>query len=114
MRAYLPTKTLEATPEVRAFISQQINEFETYLPTGSSVGVLLHEAPDHIVATIEIHTLHGNIQTYGVGQDPIEALVDAKNTMIYQLEAINAATSDAEREGPQKAARGFKIHRYRH
>ncbi len=113
MRPYLPTKTLQATPEVKAFIYQQINEFETFLPTGSSVGVLLHEASDHIVATIEIHTLKGNIQTHGVGQDPIEALVDAKNTMIFHLEeirAIEAEHEDDRPQGPQK----LKIHRYRH
>ena len=111
MRPYLPQKTLKASPEVKAFIYQQINEFENFLPSGSSVGVLLHEAHDHVVATIEIHTVKGNIQTHGVGQDPIEALVDAKYSMIYQLELISALEAEDDSGKQQKS---FKIHRYRH
>lgn len=113
MRPIFPSKNVEASPEVRAFIYQQINEFENFLPTGSSVGVLLHEASDHIVATIEIHTSEGNLQTHGVGQDPIEALVDAKNSMIYRLEEISLAQKEAEEEAGN-APKTFRIHRYRH
>ncbi|HEX4924398.1 MAG TPA: hypothetical protein VFV50_09940 [Bdellovibrionales bacterium] len=113
MRPYLPSKALQATPEVRAFIYQQINEFEGFLPSGSSVGVLLHEAHDHIVATIEVHSVAGNLQCHGVGSDPIEALVDAKNIMLYQLEALREAQAH-EKERAEEPLKPMRVHRYRH
>jgi hypothetical protein len=115
MRPYFPQKTVKASPEVTAFIYQQINEFESFLPTGSSVGVLLHEAHDHIVASIEIHCVQGNLQSHGVGQDPIEALVDAKNAMLFQLDMVMNAQAEELESGPDAESRKLhRVHRHRH
>jgi hypothetical protein len=113
MRPLISQKALQTTPEVRAFIYQQINEFETFLPTGSSVGVLLHEAEDHILATIEIHSIAGNFQCYGVGQDAIEALVDAKEAMVAQLQMLELVQNEDDDER-NRVTKPVKIHKFRH
>ncbi len=116
MRAFVPQKTIEASPEVKAFIYQQINEFESYLPVGSSVGVILHESHIHVVATIEIHSVDGTLQCHGVGQDPIEALVEAKNVAVFHLQSIEVARDmdDERKEDGKEIERPFRIHKYRH
>lgn len=81
--------TVKSSPEVRAFIYQQLSDLEEFLPQGSAVSVsILPEETKKLsfCAKIEIMTPGGTLLSTAIHGDEYAAIVSAKRDIKSQLE----------------------------
>jgi ribosome-associated translation inhibitor RaiA len=93
------TKNMGSTPEVRAFIYQQLNDLEHLLPVGSSVSVsVMPEKKSTFMAQIEVIGPAGTLHSTAIHKDEYSAIVAAKHDLKSQLEFWFNVSADDDRD----------------
>ncbi|MCB0393676.1 MAG: hypothetical protein KDD25_03920 [Bdellovibrionales bacterium] len=108
------TNKNNSSPEVRAFIYQQLNDIEYLLPAGSSVNVSV--SPDQTKtfrAQIEVVGPDGAISSTAMNKDEYAAIVAAKRDIKTQLEFwANVSGDESEEEVRNAILKAIKEKNY--
>lgn len=88
------------SPEIRAYIYQQLAELEPHLPEGSAISILINENPksgSH-AATIKVETPFGEVKAIEEKHDIYESLSAAKENLVKQIDVVTRAMLENETE----------------
>ena len=93
------------TPGLRAFIYQQVMEFEAYFTEDSQVGIeVLKDKDSGLFKLILVLTGGGTyVKSEGTGSDIYEATIAAKSTLLNHLRKVEAKVAkDTEVDSQQE------------
>ena len=107
-------RSLEQSPEIKAYVYQRLQEFEPYLLPNTQTGVFIQRAKhvtnsekEHFEVSLTLNTEGGKLQAHGVADDVYAAISQASQTLMNQISTIhNAVISSQERN--QEIARAFR------
>jgi ribosome-associated translation inhibitor RaiA len=86
------------TPEIRAYIYQQLADLEPHLPEGSAISIVINENPksgSH-ASTIKVDTPYGEVSAIEEKQDIYESLSAAKDSLVKHMGEVTRAMMDGE------------------
>jgi ribosome-associated translation inhibitor RaiA len=111
-----PMSQKSVDKELQAYIYQQVSEIEPYLVPNTQVAVLVQSIEEKAKSTDEMAAKKvkvaqpkilvklvasiaaGEIEAEGIDNDVYQAISNAKNYLIYQIEAINNSEDSEERD----------------
>lgn len=111
-------KTIDTSPEVRAYVYQRINELTPYLPQNTKTGITLEEVKKEdskqafFQASIDLESESAIITSYGQAEDVFEAISAAAQDLQAKVSALHEIiTSNHDRDlAIRQVSQGHYLH----
>ncbi len=86
------------TPEVRAFIYQELNDLDGLLPEGTALSVVVDDKTKLNKVAIHLQSTVGNLYVESEAKDVFKAIRKAKDDLKTQLSALQSFLAGDDRE----------------